>query len=742
MRPHRIFAAVVTALALTLAFGTTDARAAYNDKEGYDPSLGLARISYMTGDVLYYAPDTDEWAAAAPNFALREQDSLWVGDDSKAEVRFSAGETAWMNYQTGLDILHMQDDKNGQTYQVGLPSGEASFYVRNFDTLGSVFQVDTPSASVRAYGKAYFRVNSLDDGTTQVGVHEGSVEVESDYGVLTLRPGDLIEVYPNGRPRVMALPGSDSWDDWVEARLNRYTKKYASDRYLPSNMDSYAYEFDEYGTWRNSPDYGYVWVPRVSVGWSPYSYGRWVYSGYDYVWLPYDPWYAPYHYGRWYWDLSFGWYWIPPTVGFTYWSPGYVGWCYGPDYLYWVPLGPGEIYYGYGYYGPRSVNIYIHKDVHIKNVYINSRVRNAVVAVDRHDFREGRDRRTRITENDNPFRRKIRDVRVTGHAPVHEIKPDRQLRFPKPDVRVTERSKPPRKVMERVKIVKERRLVTNTRGSAFEQGRRPERMKDVEETGRTPRWKNQEEKKRAVERTFEQGRGRAVERTGEKPVERGRGKAVEQGREKAPQETGAGGRQEGAARPGRWEQLREERPGAAERGKTRTEEKAGAPAGREGVQRGATPQTETGTGRQGERLYRETGSDRGSLRRDEGKSRREGAVSEPAGTRVDESGKTGAAPGRRVRSAPAEKGTVEKLQPPVREGAGGDNGGEAVEKGRPASKVRGATKERPANAKERGASKKRAKPGASDESGDETEPAAEEQPESPGRGLGRDRQGR
>jgi len=38
-------------------------------------------------------------------------------------------------------------------------------------------------------------------------------------------------------------------------------------------------------------------------------------------------------------------------------GPGFVGWIVTPGYVAWVPLAPGEVYYGYGYYGPGSVNI-------------------------------------------------------------------------------------------------------------------------------------------------------------------------------------------------------------------------------------------------------------------------------------------------------------------------------------------------------------------------------------------------
>src|SRR5512135_2249115 len=140
------------------------------DEAGPAVGLGIARVSYLEGDVLFNSPDTDEWGAVTPNFTLQDGDKLWAGDGSKAEVKMRGGGIAWLNYESGLDITRLQQGPDGDVYQVGLTAGEATFMVRNFRVLNSVFQVDTPAASIRAYGRALFRVSNTSDGATQVGV--------------------------------------------------------------------------------------------------------------------------------------------------------------------------------------------------------------------------------------------------------------------------------------------------------------------------------------------------------------------------------------------------------------------------------------------------------------------------------------------------------------------------------------------------------------------------------------------
>jgi hypothetical protein len=92
----------------------------------------------------------------------------------------------------------------------------------------------------------------------------------------------------------------------------------------------------QYGSWRHEPSYGYVWYPRVDVGWRPYYYGRWArLRPWGWTWVAGDPWGWPtHHYGRW--GFSAGaWFWIPGG----HWGPAWVSWAYAPGYVSWCPLG-------------------------------------------------------------------------------------------------------------------------------------------------------------------------------------------------------------------------------------------------------------------------------------------------------------------------------------------------------------------------------------------------------------------
>ena len=107
-------------------------------------------------------------------------------------------------------------------------------------------------------------------------------------------------------------------------------------------------ELSPYGTWVVTPDYGYVWVPDVDPGFTPYATnGYWIYTNMGWTWMSNYRWgWAPFHYGRWYNDPYYGSMWVPGNE----WGPGWVTWRRSGGYYGWAPIGPGvSISMAYGH---------------------------------------------------------------------------------------------------------------------------------------------------------------------------------------------------------------------------------------------------------------------------------------------------------------------------------------------------------------------------------------------------------
>ncbi|HSB17842.1 MAG TPA: DUF6600 domain-containing protein [Bryobacteraceae bacterium] len=399
-----------TALRLAvLALAVTGCTWAADDDE---TGRGVARVSLINGDVSVRRGDSGDWVAAAVNAPLVVEDTVSTGPSSRAEVQFD-----WANMlrlASNAEVRLAQLDY--RRYLIQIARGTVTFRVLR-DSEADV-ELSTPSVSVRPVRKGTYRITVREDGESEITVRSGEAEVFTPRGSERLKSGRTMMARGTASDPEFQIAREipdDSWDDWNVSR-DRYLERAQGYRY--ANRSVYGIEdLDGYGSWDYVAPYGYVWAPRVAVGWSPYYYGRWSWiDWYGWSWVSYDPWgWAPYHYGRWFWHGS-RWCWWPGGYGSRHhWSPGLVaffGYGHGGSHfgigfgnVGWVPLAPYEPYhrwYGSGYYRGYRNNTYIDNSVtivnntNIYNTYRNARVNNAVTAVDASSFGRGNGNLVRV----------------------------------------------------------------------------------------------------------------------------------------------------------------------------------------------------------------------------------------------------------------------------------------------------------------------------------------------------------
>jgi hypothetical protein len=431
--------------------------------------LGELRFSFLGGDVQVRTEDTGDWVPASINMPLREGDRIWVPEEGMAEIQTKDGSYLRLADRSALEILTLDTD----SYQTYLTEGR--LYANFGGGRDSLLQIDTATSSVRAYERSKFKVDVPEGGPVNISVFQGEVTVENRDGRIRVASGEMLSLGEGAYSEKSTLGAPDDWERWNWDRDRKIAERRPPSRYLPEELQPYSNDFYDNGRWVNTPDYGYVWTPTVSVsvGWAPFRAGRWVWIGGDYVWVSYEPWgWAPYHYGRWAFAVSIGWCWVPPARGAVYWGPGYVGWVYTSRHVAWVPLAPGEIYYGRGHYGPHSVNI---TNVNITNVHVdkvvykNVRINNAVTTVNHETFVRGRPADARV--NENPF---LTEKVHVGRPP---IKPERTSGMPV--IREVPQAKRPPEPVREVNVrelKKERPMVKGKEASVFVPETRPREM--------------------------------------------------------------------------------------------------------------------------------------------------------------------------------------------------------------------------------------------------------------------------
>jgi hypothetical protein len=490
-------------------------------------TLGSLRISLIEGDVQVRTEDTGEWVPASINMPLTDGDRLWVPEEGRTELQLRDGSFLRLDEHSALEILTVEKD----SFQFYLTEGRSYANFRGLK--GTLLQIDTPDSSIRVYDRSNFRIETRQDGYTDISVYGGVVYAENRDGETTVDEGNTLSLGAGTYAELSPLGPIDEWERWNRDRDRRLAERRAPSRYLPDELQAYSGDFEENGRWVRVRGYGYVWTPtvHVSVGWAPYRVGRWVWIGGDYVWVSYEPWgWAPYHYGRWAFISAIGWCWVPPARGAVYWGPGFVGWVRTPTYVSWVPLAPGETYYGHGHYGPHSVNITQVNITRInvqKIVYKNIHVHNAVTVVHHDTFVKGKHVDVKVREN--PF---LKEKISLGRP---DIKPEKATMIPVIK-EIPQRKRPPEPIRDiKVKELKEKRPLVREKEASVLKPQSPPRKMPVKpiEKPRVERPKEMRPTEKGI------GKPGPVEKGVEKPKEfKPAEKGVERPKEGKPPEKG------------------------------------------------------------------------------------------------------------------------------------------------------------------------------------------------------------
>jgi hypothetical protein len=379
------------------------------------------RLSYADGKVSFWREGADDWSTAQVNTALAPGDELYTASPANLEIQIGprAYARAWANTQLGLV------NQDAGFLQFKVTEGAAAFDMRTVEP-GTTVEVDTPNAALTIEHPGYYRVEVDGDRTSFITRRGGQATVIPASGEpVVITPSEEVVVQGISNPQVTSYvaPQTDSWDTWNNARSDMQVDALSA-RYVSPGTYGVS-DLDRYGTWRNVPTYGSVWIPTsVQSGWAPYTTGSWTLDpDYGWTWVDTAPWgWAPYHHGRWV-NMNGFWGWAPgPVVARPVYAPALVAFFGGPNVSVGVSIGVGWVALGWGepivpwwgrpgvarepswrgWGGPHVVNDVVINNTTVVNVqniniYRNTTVRNAVVVVDEKRFGRGPITAARVT---------------------------------------------------------------------------------------------------------------------------------------------------------------------------------------------------------------------------------------------------------------------------------------------------------------------------------------------------------
>lgn len=370
----------------------------------------VGRIYHVEGSLLRYIPEENDWVAVVRDAPFGAEDALFSGSEGMAEMIVPNGTWIRIGNSTQVQVITLDADLT----EMDVASGVARFYNKSSD---AVIQVTSPFGYVLADPGTVFDFYVGENSVEAVAI-KGRVDfvhtgTDARYEVSAGSPSILAD-----RQQVSSGEGTvdPDWNRWNRVRENFWAAKARvrgrSVEYLPPSLRDEAYVLEENGSWEDVSYDGErrrFWRPRVTVGWSPFTVGRWTDWYGDQTWIPSEPFgYLTHHYGNWVYAGNY-WYWAPPVVsvrvglpllniGF-FWYPGRVSWIHTGSYVGWVPLAPRETYYSHRHWGgPHAMVV---TNVNIAQININVRdyayANHAVVVNQNNFYRVNNYRDVRVT---------------------------------------------------------------------------------------------------------------------------------------------------------------------------------------------------------------------------------------------------------------------------------------------------------------------------------------------------------
>jgi hypothetical protein len=310
-----------------------------------DEVTSLSYISYLERYATLHPAQTGETLDVVVNMPVLAGDRLTTSRGARVEVQLADGSTVWVDEFSTLDFdaLALSRDDSSTRTALYLAEGTAAVEIPAIAAGDGTLRLDSPAGTIFLNRPGLYRLELRGD-EIRVQAFSGLAELPVGVGSEILRGGE--EATVSGSGELVKAGISDRTDDfwnWVQERRNP-TPAGRTAQYVDTRAAGHAAVLDSYGDWVYVDTFSsWMWRPRVSLTWMPYSYGRWYWTPVGWNWISYESWgWYPFHYGSWYLDASFGWVWGWDSI----WSPAWVHWIYTPGYVGWCPRG----YYDWWYF--------------------------------------------------------------------------------------------------------------------------------------------------------------------------------------------------------------------------------------------------------------------------------------------------------------------------------------------------------------------------------------------------------
>ncbi|MGL4230663.1 MAG: DUF6600 domain-containing protein [Casimicrobium sp.] len=352
---------LVSLMLMVCVFGLFSPRdAAALEGDTLAPPARVGQLSLISGNVRMRVDRASSWEQAALNTPITTGSAVATQLPGRTEVRIGSSAL-----HLGQESQVVWTEVTDNSLHIEIGSGLVALRVRALipgervliSIKGVTVQVLKPGAYRFSYKPEMARL--------RVWVLEGQARTALGPQEITLDQGRQVQI---DRSVTTQLPSSaaedhESFDQFVDGRDRRSESSLSLMHVSPETTGVEA--LDGHGNWRDEAGHGAVWFPnKLPIDWAPYRFGRWRWlAPWGWTWIDNAPWgFAPFHYGRW---LFIGgrWAWVPGQLAKPnatsrpVYAPALVGFfgdqtgavwssaASSTPVVGWYPLAPGEIYW-------------------------------------------------------------------------------------------------------------------------------------------------------------------------------------------------------------------------------------------------------------------------------------------------------------------------------------------------------------------------------------------------------------
>ena len=194
---------------------------------------GVARLSFLGGDVSVKRGDSGDAVAGALNAPLLVGDAIATGPAARAEVQFDGASRVRLGSEVEARVAELQPGK----FRVEVAHGTVSLSVVR-DTRAQT-EISTPNVSMRPMQRGLYRITVGDDGQTSITVRYGQAEVYTQRGTEKISQGQTMMVRGSAEDpefQIVAAVPKDDWDTWNEQR-DQQLSHIKSYRYMNQDIE-------------------------------------------------------------------------------------------------------------------------------------------------------------------------------------------------------------------------------------------------------------------------------------------------------------------------------------------------------------------------------------------------------------------------------------------------------------------------------------------------------------------------